>query len=416
MTVSTTTSKSGPYAGAGMTGPFLVDFRFLENSHLRVIKTSDDGVDATISLGTDYIVSGAGDGSGVVTLLVGLLEGEKLTIVRDVPATQEADYVQNDAFPAESHEEALDKLTMLAQQLAEQNSRSIKVGISDPTPADEYRDNLLQRALDAETAAGAALASENAAAASEQSAGESAASALTNKNATDVNAASALVSKNAAAVSEGNAGGSAASALANREATDASAAEALASKNAAAVSEGNAANSETNALAYKNQAEAAADAAANHDPYLSANVNYDNTVSGLEAEDVQAAIDETVAAFKALDDQLGFAIVPINSGNNIAVASTYVVDNPFPGHSVFTEVQLFVSGKWVRSWSQSSGASYYGTNGGVAGDEIRVASQTLGVAYFAAGGLQTVTAYAGTAGIVPPCPCRVLVWKLKGAI
>lgn len=130
MTVATTISKSGPYAGAGSPGPFTVGFRFLENDHLRVTRTSATGVDVTLVLGSDYSVSGAGLSTGSVTLVTALLIGERLTITRNVPATQEADYVANDAFPAESHEEALDKLTMLVQQAAEVQSRSIVLPVS----------------------------------------------------------------------------------------------------------------------------------------------------------------------------------------------------------------------------------------------------------------------------------------------
>lgn len=127
MTVSTSVYKAGPYAGSGTTGPFTVNFRFLANSHLRVIKTSTTGSEATLTLGVDYSVTGAGGASGTVTLTSPLLTGEKLTIVRNVPLTQETDYVVDDSFPAESHEQALDKLTMIAQQLAEEVDRAVKV-------------------------------------------------------------------------------------------------------------------------------------------------------------------------------------------------------------------------------------------------------------------------------------------------
>lgn len=132
MTVPTSTAKSGPYAGAGTTGPFTVGFRFLENSHLQVIRTSTIGVNATLALTTDYTVSGAGGLSGTVTLVVALATGEKLTIIRAVPFTQDADYVQNDAFPAESHERALDKLTMQTQQLDEEVGRALTLPATSP--------------------------------------------------------------------------------------------------------------------------------------------------------------------------------------------------------------------------------------------------------------------------------------------
>ena len=53
MTVASEVNKSGPYAGAGTTGPFTVGFRFLDASHLRVIRTSVAGVDSDLTLTTD---------------------------------------------------------------------------------------------------------------------------------------------------------------------------------------------------------------------------------------------------------------------------------------------------------------------------------------------------------------------------
>lgn len=131
MTVSTTTNKSGPYAGAGTTGPFTVGFPFLDNSHLKVVKTSTAGVDSTLTLTTDYSVTGAGGASGTVTLVVALAVNEKLTILRNVPETQLADYVPNDPFPAQTHEQALDKLTMIAQQIRERGDRALRLPESE---------------------------------------------------------------------------------------------------------------------------------------------------------------------------------------------------------------------------------------------------------------------------------------------
>lgn len=131
MTVETTTSKAGPYAGAGTVGPFPVPFRFLDASHLQVTRTDASGMNTVLELGTDYSVQGVGQNTGAVTLLAPLAAGFKLTVLRNVPATQEADYVQNDAFPAESHERALDKLTMLVQQQGEMVSRALVVPPTD---------------------------------------------------------------------------------------------------------------------------------------------------------------------------------------------------------------------------------------------------------------------------------------------
>jgi hypothetical protein len=53
--------------------------------------------------------------------------GETLTVKRDVPITQGTDYVENDSFPAESHEQALDKITMIVQQQQEELDRTLKL-------------------------------------------------------------------------------------------------------------------------------------------------------------------------------------------------------------------------------------------------------------------------------------------------
>ena len=137
MTVPTSTAKSGPYAGSGTTGPFTVGFRFLENSHLQVIRTSSTGVDTTLTLTTDYTVAGAGGSSGSVTLVTALASGQQLTVIRNVPFTQDADYVQNDAFPAESHERSLDKLTMQTQQLLEAVDRAAKLPVTSTADSEE---------------------------------------------------------------------------------------------------------------------------------------------------------------------------------------------------------------------------------------------------------------------------------------
>jgi hypothetical protein len=141
VTIQTETSRSGPYAGSGTTGPFTVGFRFLDNSHLQVVKTSAAGVDTTLTLTTHYTVSGAGGNTGTVTLVTALAVGEQLTVVRNVPFTQLADYVDNDSFPAESHENALDLLTMQSQQLKDGFDRSLSLpvtassGVSTELPA-----------------------------------------------------------------------------------------------------------------------------------------------------------------------------------------------------------------------------------------------------------------------------------------
>lgn len=116
MTVSTSTGLV-QYNTNATTGPWTVPFYFLEDSHLTVTHTDSAGIDTALVLDVGYTVTGAGDqAGGTVTTTTAYASGGLLTIKRDVPATQETDYVETDPFPAEAHERALDKLTMLAQQ------------------------------------------------------------------------------------------------------------------------------------------------------------------------------------------------------------------------------------------------------------------------------------------------------------
>ena len=130
MTVSSTTSKVS-YTGNGLTTAFAVPFYFLEAADLQVILRT--GTTETVqALTTNYTVTGAGVSSGgTVTMLTAPAAAVTVTIRRNIEATQETDLLPNDRLPAESLETALDKVTMLTQQLGEESARSIKFPASD---------------------------------------------------------------------------------------------------------------------------------------------------------------------------------------------------------------------------------------------------------------------------------------------
>lgn len=131
MTISTTESRI-EYAGNGTTAIFTIPFRFLENSHIVATLTTAGGDQFPLSQGADYTVTGADDdGGGFLTMSSSPTVGSTLVIRRVVPSTQETDYISGDPFPAESHERALDKLTMLSQQSEEVESRTLKFPTGD---------------------------------------------------------------------------------------------------------------------------------------------------------------------------------------------------------------------------------------------------------------------------------------------
>ena len=139
MTVTSSTAKVS-YAGNGSTTVFTITFRFLVDSHIVATLRDANGAETTWIEGTHYTLTGAGGASGTLTVITSPTDytpasGETLVISRNVPRTQESDYGENDSFPAETHEEALDKLTMLAQQQDEATARALVVPLSD-TAAD----------------------------------------------------------------------------------------------------------------------------------------------------------------------------------------------------------------------------------------------------------------------------------------
>ena len=117
MTVSSDTN-SVTYSGNGSTTVFAYTFKIFANSDLVVsLRNDTTGVSTTQTLTTDYTVSGAGtDSGGNVTFVTAPASGNTVKIERNLAFTQTTVYTENDAFPAKSHEDALDRLTMLTQQ------------------------------------------------------------------------------------------------------------------------------------------------------------------------------------------------------------------------------------------------------------------------------------------------------------
>ena len=119
MTISTTANRQD-YTGDNCTKVFQFTYKILATTDLDVYV---DNCLKTIT--TDYTVSGAGAATGGnVTFVTAPGCALAVALVRDVPYTQATAYPENNPFPAESHENALDKLTMLVQQVRELTTRT----------------------------------------------------------------------------------------------------------------------------------------------------------------------------------------------------------------------------------------------------------------------------------------------------
>ncbi len=148
MTVSSTTTKVSA-SGDGSTAAFNYTFKIFADSEMEVIIRSSTGVETTKTLTTHYNVSGAGaDAGGTVTFTSGNIpaSGETVVLRRKLALTQGTDYVENDPFPANSHEDGLDRLTFITQGLQEELDRSFKVSRTNSITTPEFTENAAARA------------------------------------------------------------------------------------------------------------------------------------------------------------------------------------------------------------------------------------------------------------------------------
>tara|TARA_R100000388_G_scaffold13238_1_gene10965 strand:- start:1370 stop:4261 length:2892 start_codon:yes stop_codon:yes gene_type:complete len=161
MTVSTTTSKASASAN-GTQHSFAYGFKIFADADLQVIVRAADGTETLKTLNTHYIVTNAGSSSGGNVLFkfnTGTSSdahfsstdqrpqsGETVVIKRELTLTQGTDYVANDPFPAESHEDALDRLTFITQQQQEELDRTIKASVTNTISGAEFALSATDRA------------------------------------------------------------------------------------------------------------------------------------------------------------------------------------------------------------------------------------------------------------------------------
>jgi len=161
MTVSTTTSKASASAN-GTQHSFAYGFKIFADADLQVTVRAADGTETLKTLNTHYIVTNAGSSSGGNVLFkfnTGTSSdahfsstdqrpqsGETVVIKRELTLTQGTDYVANDPFPAESHEDALDRLTFISQQQQEELDRTIKASVTNTISGAEFALSATDRA------------------------------------------------------------------------------------------------------------------------------------------------------------------------------------------------------------------------------------------------------------------------------
>lgn len=149
------------YQGDGQSTEFVIPFTFGANEagvfgkkyQLAVYKCAakkeGETLPASILLNedTDYEVDGSR-----VRFFSAPKEGETVTVLRDVPLTQQVSYSEQRAIPVEGTGQALDKLTQIAQEHAELLARTLRVDPADtetPVRAEDYLNAIVSTANDA---------------------------------------------------------------------------------------------------------------------------------------------------------------------------------------------------------------------------------------------------------------------------
>lgn len=139
MSLSSTTNRN-TYTGNGAVDTYAYSFKIFDEDHL-VVTVSDTAtppVETTLTITTDYTVTGVGATGGGNVVLVDnsqdwidaegdLKSGYTITIRRVVPLTQTTDIRNQGDFYPEAHEDRFDKLVMADQQQQDEIDRSIKL-------------------------------------------------------------------------------------------------------------------------------------------------------------------------------------------------------------------------------------------------------------------------------------------------
>ena len=149
MTVSSTTTKNS-YSGNGSNDTFAYGFKIFDDDDITVIiRTDATGTETVKTKTTHYTVTNVGNTNGGNVVFTGgniPATGETVVLRRTSEQTQTTDYVANDPFPAATHEDALDKLTFLAQEQQEELDRAIKISRTNTMTSTEFTVGATDRA------------------------------------------------------------------------------------------------------------------------------------------------------------------------------------------------------------------------------------------------------------------------------
>ena len=137
MSVTSNIRKAGPYTGNGITTSYPFAFKVFNTSEVLVVQTDVAGSETTLALTTDYTVTLNADQDanpgGTVDMLVAPAVGVLITLTSSVDETQSVTLTNQGGFYPAVINDALDRLTIITQQILESLGRKIGYGVSDTT-------------------------------------------------------------------------------------------------------------------------------------------------------------------------------------------------------------------------------------------------------------------------------------------
>lgn len=122
MTISAAGSRIEYSASGGQT-TFAYPYRINASTDLQVYQNA-----SLLLINSQYTVTGVGSPTGGnVILVVPAVAADKIVMLRRMPIQQTIDYIDGDVFPAQAHEDGLDRIVMMMQQVQEITTRCLQI-------------------------------------------------------------------------------------------------------------------------------------------------------------------------------------------------------------------------------------------------------------------------------------------------
>lgn len=130
-TVAANDRRAGPYTATASQTVFSYDFPVYDEGDLTVSRVRS-GTQTTLTLTTDYTVTGVGEeAGGTIVLVTGATVGDSITITGDTPLERTAYFQDGGDFTAEALNQDFNRLTMMMQERADPSSANVLLYTAD---------------------------------------------------------------------------------------------------------------------------------------------------------------------------------------------------------------------------------------------------------------------------------------------